>query len=67
MTLNLMPTVVELGWAPVIDVTAEALHPGERSTPVKLPAPKKLKGAAGKWSVHVPLVRGMAMVTVTFH
>ena len=66
LMLSLAPAVLELGWAAVTSVTAEALHPGEASVPVKLPAAKKLQ-AAGKWAVEVPLVRGMAMVTVNLH
>ena len=64
LTLDLAPTITELGWAAVSSVTAEARHPGEESASVTLPAPKLVEG---KWALDVPLVRGMAMVTLRLH
>ena len=52
----------ELNWTAVHAVSAKALHPGSGGVAVELGAAKR-SGAAGGWTLTVPLQRGMALVT----
>ena len=62
LELNLAPTETELNWTAVHAVSAKALHPGSGGVAVELGAAKR-SGAAGGWTLTVPLQRGMALVT----
>ena len=62
LSLNLVPTQAELGWAAATAVSGSALHPGQ-AHPVALGQAKQ--GPDGAWQLVVPLARGMALVTAT--
>jgi hypothetical protein len=63
LSLNLIPTEAELGWAATGSVVAVARHPGVGANVTSLG--NATRGEGGRWELAVPLVRGMALVIAT--